>query len=173
MSKIESMNDLLEDNLKDLYSAEKQLTKALPKLSKAATSPELKEAIELHLQETEMQITRLEQIAELTGMKLSGKKCKAMEGLVKEGSEAAQMEGDEALIDAAIIVASQKVEHYEISGYGSAKALAEQLGLKDVVELLDETLTEESSTDKKLTSLCQQVVFSRYEGSESPRSVHG
>jgi ferritin-like metal-binding protein YciE len=166
MSKIESMNDLLEENLKDLYSAEKQLTKALPKMAKAANSPELKNAFESHLEETNGHIERLEKIGKQLDIKLTGKKCKAMEGLVEEGSEVMESEGDPVLLDAAIIVAAQKVEHYEIAAYGSVKAFAEKLGLTDIVSLLDETLKEESACDEKLTSITTEDLLSDYEGSE-------
>jgi len=150
---METLNELLEDQLKDLFSAENQLLKALPRMAKKANSEVLKEAILAHLEETEGQVERLNQIAELMEIKLSGKKCKAMEGLVEEGKEILEEEGESPVIDAALIGAAQKVEHYEISAYGTAKAIATQLELTDVAELLQQTLEEESQTDEKLTAI--------------------
>ncbi|MCO6430724.1 MAG: ferritin-like domain-containing protein [Deltaproteobacteria bacterium] len=162
MSKIESLETLLHEQLKDIYSAEKQLTKALPRMAKSASSDVLKEALEAHLKETEVQIERLEKIAEEQDIKLSGKKCRGMEGLIDEGKEALDLKGDEVLIDAAIIAAAQKVEHYEISAYGTARTIAEQLGLSDVAELLTASLEEESAADEKLTSISEEDVLGEY-----------
>lgn len=150
---METLDDLLEEQLKDLFSAEGQLVKALPRMAKKANSETLKEAILSHLEETEGQVERLTQIGELLEIKLSGKKCKAMEGLIEEGKEVLEEDGKSAVIDAALIGAAQRVEHYEIAAYGTAKAFAEQLGHTEVVELLQQTLDEESQADEKLTTI--------------------
>jgi ferritin-like metal-binding protein YciE len=150
---LSSLRDLLEDHLKDLYNAEKQLTKALPKMAKAASSETLSQAFTDHLAETKVHVERLEQIAQVLEFKPTGKKCHGMEGLIEEGKEAIEEDGDEATVDAALVAAAQKVEHYEISAYGTARALAEKLGNKKVVALLDETLNEEKAADEKLTEI--------------------
>ena len=165
MSAFDTIESLLEDQLKDIYSAEKQLTKAIPKMAKAASNPKLQQALQEHLVETEGQIGRLEQIAEKMEIKLTVKKCKAMEGLVEEGKEAIECDGDANLVDAGIVAAAQRVEHYEISAYGSAAALAEKLGLSEVVELLRETEEEEASADEKLTAICEDELLANFEGS--------
>jgi ferritin-like metal-binding protein YciE len=158
MPKLSTLQVLLEQEIKDLYNAEGQLVKALPKMAKAATEPALKEAFTLHLEQTKVQVERLEQVAELLDITPKGKVCKAMKGLVEEGSEVIEEDGEPAVIDLALITAAQKVEHYEISGYGSARALAESLGLDDVVALLQETLDEEGQTDKDLTAIAEQLI---------------
>ena len=150
---------LLEDQLKDLYSAETQLVKALPKMAKKASSKGLKQAFTSHLEETKHHVERLDEMGQTLGIKLTGKKCKAMEGLVEEGAEVLEAEGPGPVIDAALIAAAQRVEHYEISAYGSARALAEQLGHEDVVKLLQATLDEESAADEKLTSLSEDEIL--------------
>src|SRR5687768_8221752 len=137
---LSSLEKLLQEEVKDLYNAESQLVKALPKIAKQATSDTLREALEAHLEETEGQVERLEKIAEILGMKPSGKKCEGMEGLLEEGKHALEAEGDEPVIDAAIIAGCQKVEHYEIASYGTARAIAEQLGQDEVAQLLQESL---------------------------------
>jgi ferritin-like metal-binding protein YciE len=152
------MDSLLTQEIKDLYNAETQLVKALPKMAKAATSPELKKGIQTHLEETKVHVERLEQIAKMMDITPRGKTCKAMKGLVEEGAEVIEEEGDDTLRDLAIIVAAQKVEHYEIAGYGSARSLAEAAGLDDVAELLQATLDEEGATDKKLTELSMNLI---------------
>ncbi len=157
MSTLNSLEDLLGGEIKDLYSAETQLVKALPKMSKAATDPNLSEAFNSHLAETKGHVKRLEQVAELLGITPRGKTCKAMKGLVEEGEETMGEKGDASLKDLALIVAAQKVEHYEISGYGSALALANRLGLDDVVELLQATEDEESAADQKLTEIAESL----------------
>lgn len=164
--KIESMDKLLEDQLKDLYSAENQLLKALPKMVKAARSPELQEAFNAHLKETKVQVERLDQIAKILGSKLTGKKCAAMEGLVEEGSEVLDADAPDQILDLALIAAAQRVEHYEISAYGSALALAENLEKMDIAELLDQTLDEESSADEKLTAVATEIFAAFGGGSE-------
>jgi ferritin-like metal-binding protein YciE len=154
---VETMQELLIDELKDLYSAEKQIVRALPKLAKAASSPDLKEALLSHLEETKAQVVRLEQIGEIVGKKLTGKSCVGMKGVLEEGSEVLE-DTDKGLVrDAALISASQRVEHYEMAGYGSAREFAKLLGLTDVATLLDETLAEEKNADKKLSGIAKQV----------------
>jgi len=150
---------LFEDQLKDIYSAETQLVKALPKMARKAKSRGLKRAITSHLEETKHQVERLDQIGQSLGIKLTGKKCKAMEGLIEEGAEVLDAEGPEPVIDAALIMAAQRVEHYEISAYGSARAFAGQLGHHDVVELLQESLREESAADLRLSSLSEEEIL--------------
>ena len=156
--KLESLRELLVDELKDLYSAENQLVKALPKMAKAAASPELKAAFEEHLEETKGQVDRLVTIFEQLEGSPKGKKCKAMEGLVEEGSEFIDADGEDSVKDAALICAAQKVEHYEIASYGCARTFASLLGLDEVAELLQETLDEEGNADKKLTELAETVI---------------
>jgi ferritin-like metal-binding protein YciE len=151
------LGELLQDELKDLYSAENQIIKALPKMIKAAVSPDLKRAFERHLEETRHQVERLDQIGGEMEIKLTGKKCKGMEGLIEEGKEAIE-ELDEENIDAGLIGAAQKVEHYEIAGYGTARTHAEMLGFKRVAKLLQQTLDEEGAADKKLTALAESVI---------------
>ncbi len=153
MSKITSPRDLLVHELKDLYSAENQLLKALPKMAKAADSEELKEAFQTHLEQTQGHVDRLEKIGKQLGETMKGKKCKAMEGLVEEGKETMEEDAEPALLDLALIGAAQKVEHYEISGYGTARTLAELAGEDDIAEILQETLDEEGETDKLLTQI--------------------
>ena len=145
------------DELKDLYSAEKQIVRALPKLAKAATSPDLKQALTNHLKETEGQLTRLEQIAEIVSKKLTGKTCVGMKGVLEEGSEVLGDTDKGTVRDAAMIAAAQRVEHYEMAGYGSAREFAKMLGLSDVASLLDETLEEEKAADKLLSGIAKQV----------------
>jgi ferritin-like metal-binding protein YciE len=157
--KLESLDQLLEEQLKDLFSAENQLVKALPKLAKKASNPALVEAIKAHLEETEGQIKRLQEIEQKLDIKLSGKKCKAMEGLIEEGAEALEMDGDENLVDLLIVAAAQRVEHYEIAAYGTARAIAEQLEQSDVVQLLQETLEEEAACDEKLSDISFEELY--------------
>ena len=156
--KLESLHDLLVDELKDLYSAENQLLKALPKMAKAAASPELKAAFEEHLEETKGQVDRLVSVFESLGVSPKGKKCVAMEGLIEEGKEIIEEEGDKSVKDAALICAAQKVEHYEMAGYGCARTFANLLGLDDVANLLQETLDEEGNADKKLTEIAETSI---------------
>jgi ferritin-like metal-binding protein YciE len=155
--KLESLHDLLVDELKDLYSAETQLTKALPRMAKAAASDELRTAFEAHLQETENQIERLETIFKQLEISPKGKKCKAMMGLIEEGKEMIEMEGEEAVKDAALIAAAQRVEHYEIAGYGTVRTYAQLLGFEEAANLLQETLDEEAAADLKLNELAQNI----------------
>ncbi|MFT3868489.1 MAG: ferritin-like domain-containing protein [Nibricoccus sp.] len=153
MSSINTPKDLLIEELKDLYSAEMQLTKALPRLAKAAQNEELKTAFETHLEETKEHAARIERLMKTLGESPKGKKCKAMEGLIEEGKEVLEEDAEGGLKDMALIVAAQKVEHYEIAGYGGARTLAEIAGEKEIAETLQETLDEEGKTDKLLTEI--------------------
>ena len=157
--KLESLDKLFVDELKDIYSAESQLIRALPKMAKAASNEALRKAFEKHLAETKVQKERLETIAEKLDLKLGGKKCEAMEGLIEEGKEILEADGPEPIIDAALIAAAQRVEHYEISAYGTARALARHLGHTQAAALLDKTIQEEGDTDHKLTELAEQTIY--------------
>ena len=152
------LQELLVDELKDLYSAENQILKALPKMAKAASSPELKRAFERHLEETRRQVERLDQIGEALDIRLTGKKCKGMEGLIEEGKEIMSEDLDDNTLDAGLIGAAQKVEHYEIAGYGTARTHAAMLGYNKAAKLLQQTLDEEGATDKKLTALAESLI---------------
>jgi ferritin-like metal-binding protein YciE len=173
----DSLRELYIDELRDLYNAETQLVKALPKMAKGAANEQLREAIEDHLRETSEHVSRLEQIFEQLGEKPSGKKCLGMEGLVKEGSETLKEDFSEAVKDAAIIGAAQRVEHYEMAGYGTVKAFAELLGEDEHISLLEQTLEEEKMADQKLSQLAEQInpQAAQAEGEEvtSPRSREG
>jgi len=149
---------LFENQLKDMYWAEKALTKAIPKMIKNATSEELIEALENHLSETEEQVNRVEQVFEVLGKKASAKKCEAMEGLIKEAEEIMEECEEGAMCDAGIIAAGQKVEHYEIASYGTLRQFAETLGLDEAVDLLQATLDEEKAADEKLTEVAVSAV---------------
>ena len=153
----QGLKTLYIDELKDLYSAENQLVKALPKMAKAASSDELREGFEKHLEQTKGHVQRLEKIFEALGENPKGKKCKGMEGLIEEGSEAMQEDYEGSVLDAALIGAAQRVEHYEIAGYGTVRSMAETLAEDDHVSLLEETLQEEKETDEKLTELASQI----------------
>jgi ferritin-like metal-binding protein YciE len=154
---VETMQELLVDELKDLYSAEKQIVRALPKLAKSASTSELKEALLKHLEETKGQVIRLEKVGELVGKKLTGKTCAGMKGVLEEGSEVLEDTEKGTVRDAALIAAAQRVEHYEMAGYGSAREFAKTLGLSEVASLLDETLAEEKAADKTLSVVSKQV----------------
>ena len=156
--KLKSLNDLFIDQLKDLYSAEKQIVKALPKMIKATKHPELKAAFKTHLHQTEAHVARIEQICKELGATPRGKKCVGMEGLLHEGSELIGEEPDDDVLDAGLISAAQHVEHYEMAGYGCARTYAELLADPDGAQLLQTTLTEESDTDEKLTNLAKSVI---------------
>jgi ferritin-like metal-binding protein YciE len=157
MSTVNSLKELLVEELRDLLDAEKQLTKALPKMAKAASNEELKEGFEMHLEETKTHVERLKEAFELLGETARGKTCAAMKGLIEEGSEAIDQEGPDNLRDAKLIGAAQRVEHYEIAAYGTARAFAETIGETAVVDLLQQTLDEEGETDKKLTALAETI----------------
>jgi len=156
--KLDKLQKLYINELRDLYNAENQLLKALPKMAKAASSPELKQAFEKHLKQTKSHVERLEEVFEDINEKPKGKTCHGMKGLIEEGSEILQEEGDESVIDAGIIVAAQKVEHYEIAGYGSVRTFAELLGQERSAELLQTTLNEESETNEALNQLAEEIV---------------
>jgi ferritin-like metal-binding protein YciE len=156
--KMKSLDDLLHHELKDLYSAEKQLTKALPKMVKAASSEDLKAAFEEHLEVTEQQLQRLEEIFERLELSSRGAKCPAMEGLIEEGKELIEEDMDEQVRDAALIGAAQRVEHYEIAAYGTARTFAERLGHGEIAQILQQTLDEEKEADEKLTHIAMQHV---------------
>jgi ferritin-like metal-binding protein YciE len=158
MAKVTTLDDLFLDELRDLYSAEKQLTKALPKMAKGVASDQLRAAIEAHLEETEGHVQRLEQIFETLGEKGTGKTCAAMEGLIKEGSELLTSLPEGPVRDAGVIGAAQKVEHYEISGYGTARTHAQILGHEEIVSLLQATEDEEKAADYKLTEIAESVI---------------
>jgi ferritin-like metal-binding protein YciE len=151
--KIESLEQLLQEELRDIYDAEKQLVKAIPKLAKAASSPELQTALTDHLEQTKGHVERLEEAFQALGVKASGKTCAAMKGLVEEGKETIEQDASDEMRDVAIIAAAQRVEHYEIAAYGTARTLAEKLGNDTVVSLLEETLGEEKEADEKLTEV--------------------
>ncbi|MCC4597625.1 ferritin-like domain-containing protein [Xanthomonas campestris pv. phormiicola] len=153
---IKTIDDLFLHELSDIYSAEKQLSKALPKLARASTDPALRAAFETHLEETQGQIERIDQIVEKLELRLKRIKCAAMEGLVEEGKEVIESIEAGPVRDAALIGGAQKVEHYEIASYGTLAAMAKQLGKADALKLLLETLQEEKSTDEKLTLLAEQ-----------------
>jgi ferritin-like metal-binding protein YciE len=171
MSGMESLEDLMHDELKDIYDAEKQLTKALPKLAKKASNDQLRQAIEQHLQETQGHVERLEQIFEQLGMPARGKKCDAMKHLIEEGNDMIAEADEEAVRDAVMIASAQKVEHYEIASYGTLRTWANMLGKNDAAALLEETLEEEKEADMKLTSIAESVVNERAagEGAEEPQ----
>lgn len=156
--KIENLKDLLHHELKDLFSAEDQIIDALPKMIEAVGDDELRRALEEHLEVTRTQRDRIEQIADDLGWGPRGHKCKGMEGLIEEGEELLEEDLPEDILDAAIIGAAQRVEHYEIAAYGTARTHAEQIGLQDVAELLQTTLDEESEADEKLTRLAERRV---------------
>lgn len=157
MSKTANLEELLIEELKDLYSAETQLTKALPKMAEAATDENLKAGFEKHLEQTREHLARLDRAMELLEASPKGKTCKAMKGLIAEGEEKIKEDASDAVRDAALIGAAQKVEHYEIAGYGTVRTYAELLGEEELVELLQETLDEEAETDRQLTQLASSL----------------
>jgi len=156
--KMDTLQDLFLEELRDVYNAEGQLVKALPKMAKGASSDELKQAIENHLKQTQGHVERLEEIFEMLGEKPKGKTCYAMKGLIEEGSEILDEDGDESVLDAGIIVAAQKVEHYEIATYGSLRTFAQLLDKNEAADLLQETLDEESEANELLNNLAQEIV---------------
>ena len=156
--KVKTFNDLLADLVKDLYSAETQIIKALPKMIKHSKTQELKRGFEKHLEETNIQKERLERVAELLEISPKGKKCAAMEGLIEEAEEMISEVKDQEVLEAGLIAAAQKVEHYEIASYGTACTFAKILGNKEVAKILHETLEEEKATDEKLTQIAETQV---------------
>jgi ferritin-like metal-binding protein YciE len=168
----DALKELYTDELKDLYSAENQLLKALPKMAKAATSEELSSAFNEHLEQTRGHVQRLEQIFEMLDESPKGKKCVGMEGLVKEGAELMGEDFEDEVMDAGLIGAAQRVEHYEIAAYGTVRAFAELLGESEQASLLGETLEEEKETDQKLTQLSEEInVEANEEGEEGDESM--
>ena len=158
MPKLKNLEELFHHQLKDLYSAEKQLLEALPKMAKKAQDPKLKAAFEDHLSETEEQKARLEQVCEMIGISPGRMKCKAMEGLIEEGEEMIHEDAEPEVKDAGLIAEAQRIEHYEISGYGTAHHYAERLGLTDVAKILEATLKEEQNADTKLNKLAKGYI---------------
>jgi ferritin-like metal-binding protein YciE len=156
-NKLNDLKDLLEHELKDLYSAEHQVSKALPKMAKTAKNKKLRTAFEQHLEQTKEQLKRLEQVAKELKFDLKGEECEAMKGLVKEGEEMMKEDGKDAVLDAGIIASAQRVEHYEIAGYGTVVRYLEMLNMKDSAKLMEETLKEEKETDKKLSQIAEEV----------------
>jgi ferritin-like metal-binding protein YciE len=156
--KLRSFQDLYVEELKDLYSAESQLVTALKKMAKAASAAELKQAFNDHLRETEGHVQRLETVFEKLGSSPKGKKCRAMEGLIEEGKEMISEDAEPSIKDAALIAAAQRVEHYEMAGYGCARTYARLLGEADAAQLLQETLDEEGAADEKLTKLAETII---------------
>jgi ferritin-like metal-binding protein YciE len=156
--KLETIKDLYVEELKDLYDAENQIINALPKMEQAASNPQLKSAFQQHLQQTRGQVDRLDRIFQQLGENPRGKKCKGLAGIVAEGEELLKEQADPDVRDAGLIAAAQKVEHYEIAGYGTVRTYAQQLGQQDAATLLQQTLDEEGETDKKLTRLAEQNI---------------
>lgn len=156
--KLKSLQDLYVHELKDLFSAEQQILKALPKMAKAATSTEVRSAFEQHLETTRRQVERLERIFERMDISPKGTKCKGMEGLIEEGEEIMDMDAEAVVCDAALISSAQRIEHYEIAGYGTCRTYARQLGFEEDARLLQETLQEEGESDKKLTVIAESRV---------------
>lgn len=171
--KLDSLRTLWIEEMRDLYNAENQLLKALPKMAKRASTEELKEAFESHLEETHGQVARLEEIFERLGKKPTGKTCKAMQGLIEEGSEMMKEEGPDSVIDAGIIAAAQRVEHYEIAGYGVARTFASILGEDEAEDLLQETLDEEGAADEKLTEIAESIVNEEAEAVDEEEATVG
>jgi|HubBroStandDraft_1064217.scaffolds.fasta_scaffold166080_2 ferritin-like metal-binding protein YciE len=168
------LKHLYVEELKDLYSAESQLVKALPKMAKAATSADLRSGFEEHLEQTKGHLSRLEEIFQGLGESPKGKKCKGMEGLIKEGSEMIEENPGPEELDAGLISAAQRVEHYEIAGYGCVKTYAKLLGEEDAVSLLEQTLEEEKETDQKLTLLAEEInIEAAGSSDEEAESVNG
>jgi ferritin-like metal-binding protein YciE len=168
--KTSSLHELFVEELQDAYDAENQLIKALPKMAQAAASDELRQGFEEHLEQTRQQARRLEQIFEQLGEDAKGKKCKGMEGVIKEGSEIIKEKMDDNVKDAALISAAQRVEHYEIAAYGTLRTWANLLGQQEAVSLLEETLSEEKETDQKLTELAENI---NPEAQESEQETEG
>ena len=173
---LDTLKKALETQVKDLYSAENQLVKALPRMAKAATSETLREALESHLEETKVHVERLQEAAQMLDIKPGGKRCKAMESLIEEGKEVLEEEGEGAVIDAALIAAAQKVEHYEIASYGTVRTLAEAMGNNRLAGLFQQTLEEENAADEKLTGISESEALpaaSRAGQGDLARSARG
>jgi ferritin-like metal-binding protein YciE len=155
---MENLQDLLKEDLKDVLHAENQIIKALPKMIKSASNPQLQQAFQMHLEETKTQVERLEQVMEILGMPVKAKTCKAMQGIIEEGKEVMSEDAEDDVMDAALIGAAQKVEHYEIATYGTLCTYAELLGLRDAKRLLGQNLEEEKQTDAKLSQLAESLI---------------
>ena|SRR5947209_874273 len=153
-----SLQDLMVDQLKDLYNAEGQLIKALPRMAKAASNPQLQQAFTTHLEQTKGHVERLEQVFESLGQSAKGKTCKTMKGLIEEGKEMMGEDAEPEVMDAGLIAAAQRIEHYEMAGYGCVRTYAQMLGNKEAAKLLQQTLDEEGKTDKLLTDLAEKVI---------------
>ncbi len=171
--KLASMQDLFLEQIRDLYSAETQIVKALPKMVEAASNEELRAGFQEHLAQTENHVSRLESIFTRLGQKSSGDKCKGMEGLLKEGDEMISNTDAGAVRDAGLIASAQRVEHYEMAGYGSAREFARQLGNEEAVRLLEETLDEEKETDERLTEIAMAMVNDQANAPQSKKSSGG
>ena len=156
--KLETLRDLLVEELQDIYDAEHQIIEALPKMKRAAHSDKLKQSFQEHLDVTRQQVSRLEQVFELMEQKPKRKACKAMKGLIKEGEDMIEEEADRDVKDAGLIASAQRVEHYEIAAYGTAMAYAKQIGLDQAIKLMSQTLEEEKATDEKLTQLAESTI---------------
>ena len=167
--KLSSLQDLFVEELRDLYSAENQLLKALPKMAKGATSKPLQNGFQKHLKQTQIHVERLEKVFDDLGLSPKGKKCKAMEGLVAEGNELLSEDAEPDVLDAALIAAAQRVEHYEIAGYGCVRTYANLLGNKKAATLLQQTLKEEGDTDKQLTALAEKINVEAEEAPTKPK----
>jgi ferritin-like metal-binding protein YciE len=170
---MDSLKDLYIDELKDLYNAENQLVKALPKMAKKASAPQLQRAFQEHLAVTKTHVARLEKIFQGMGEKPTGKTCKAMKGLVEEGKEVIEEDGDPSVLDAALIGAAQRVEHYEMAGYGVARTFARHLGENKAADLLQMTLDEEGDADKKLTGIAEGSINTQAENAREPAPKRG
>ncbi len=168
---LDSLRELFVDGLKDLYSGEKQILQVLPKMAKKASNPELKKIFEEHLEVTRRQVERLDMIFEELGKSPRGKKCKGMEGLLEEGKEIMMEDMEPEILDASLIAAAQRVEHYEIAGYGTMRTYAQLLGDSQAVKLLQQTLDEEDETDKRLTELAEKNINVEEEAAEGTRST--
>ncbi len=164
--KFQTLQDLFVDTLKDLYNAEQQIELALPKMEQVAHHPELKQGFHQHLEQTHQQVNRLDQIFKDLNMKPQGKTCKGMQGIISEGEEVVNAKGDPDVLDAGLIESAQKVEHYEISGYGTARTFASRLGYTNAARLLQQTLDEEKQTDEKLTALAERGINTQAKASK-------
>jgi ferritin-like metal-binding protein YciE len=168
---IATLDALLEEEMRDLYDAEKQLVQALPKMAKAATNPKLRSGFEDHLEQTRGHVTRLEQAFDLMGSNAKAKPCEAMKGLIAEAQTHMKEKAEAPLMDAILITSAQKVEHYEIAGYGNARAIAEAIGNGEVADLLEATLKEEKEADQKLTEVGQKILHSEAKAKTSTAKI--
>ena len=168
--KIESLDALLQNELRDLYDCEKRLTKALPKLAKAASSPELREAFQEHLEVTKGHVQRLEQAFEMLGTRAKAQTCPGIKGIIEEGEEMIDLDADEQIHDAALVGAAQRAEHYEIAAYGTVRSIAEHLGKQDIADLMQSTLDEEKEADDKLSEIGISLLESAGTGGVEPES---